>query len=313
LIRPEAGIFLMLAGVVAGRRDRSLAALAVGLVVSAAALWIVPDYLGSGQLLRGSSQALGEVPPSIAHAAHPGLRDVALMGDLIAVPVLAGVVLALLFARDRTRWTVVLVLAIALSWLAVIAIMTEAGYPGVPRYFVAPIAMLGVLAGAGWGLLARRPASRSLRIVAVLLAVAVNGAFLAGHVADLRRQQQGASYDAALNGQLSTVLQRLGGVSAIRRCGPVSTNPFEVPALAWDLGVGARVGLRDLRAGTVLQTTIFAQHERLPRRSPRDRLRLAALVGRWVAYRRCVAARSQVIGFRSKTISARVSGSSTSG
>ena len=158
LIRPEAAAFLVLYGLLAGRRQRQLWWWAGGLAVAVIVLWLVPDYLGSGQLLSGSRQALQDVPPSIRHAADPGLRDVALMRDLIAIPVLIGSVLAVVLARAALRRLIIAVLAVALAWLAVIAIMTQAGYPGVPRFFVAAIAMLCVVAGVGWGMAAERVA-----------------------------------------------------------------------------------------------------------------------------------------------------------
>ncbi|HET9105306.1 MAG TPA: hypothetical protein VFN55_18285 [Solirubrobacteraceae bacterium] len=287
LIRPEAAAFIVLYAALTGRRDRALWVWAAGLVIAAAVLWIAPDYLGSGHLLAGSSRALDEVPPSIRHSNDPGLRDVALMRDLIALPVLAGVVAALLLARDQTRRLVAVMLGVAVGWLAVIAIMTQAGYPGVPRFFFAPIAVLCVVAGIGWGDLSRRVPGRVPRLAVGALIVAVNVVFLAGHLGDLRHQRQAAVYEASLNGELGTAVQRLGGAGSIRRCGAVATTPLEVPVLKWDLGLGARVADRAVATGTVFQATVFAQHVRLPRLHHDDGLRLALAFGRWRVYQRC--------------------------
>ena len=102
LIRPEAALLLALYGALAGRGQRRLWSGRPAWRSPSSVLWLVPDYLGSGQLLSGSRQALNAVPPSIRHAADPGLRDVALMRDLIAIPVLAGIVLAVALTRHAT-------------------------------------------------------------------------------------------------------------------------------------------------------------------------------------------------------------------
>jgi hypothetical protein len=69
----------------------------------------------------------------------------------------------------------------ALAWVALVAVMTQAGYAGNPRYNVVPAAVACVLAGAGIAALARTPALRA-GLAAVLVATTL--AFTASDVSD---------------------------------------------------------------------------------------------------------------------------------
>ncbi len=67
----------------------------------------------------------------------------------------------------------------------------------------------------------------------------------------------------------------------MRRCGLVSTNPLEIPVLSWDLGYGASVTDRALKAGTIFRTRIFGQFQVLPaRRTPGSRSSHVSCPGR---------------------------------
>ncbi len=288
LIRPEAAGFLVLYAAWAIRREPALRVMAGLLVLGVPVLWLVPDYLGSGHLLLGSSRALNDVPSSLRHAQHPGLRDLALLRDLLSLPVLLGAALAVGLARAGSRRLILGLLGMAVGWLVVVAIMAEAGYPGIPRFLVVSVAVICVIAGIGWGLAVNWTTQRPVRYFAATVAIAINAWFLVGKMPDLRDQAAGAAYEARLNAQLSVTLGRAGGSQAVRRCGSVSTNPLEIPVLTWDLGYGARVTERGLRAGTIFRTRIFKQRTVLPAPPPpRFGFKLITRDGRWSVYASC--------------------------
>lgn len=304
LIRPEAAVFLLVYAGFAVRRDPALRVTAASLLLAVPVLWLIPDYLGSGQLLLGSSRALNDVPPSLRHAHHPGLRDVALLRDLLSPPVLLGAALALVLARGGARRLVLGLLSVAIGWLMVVAVMAEAGYPGIPRFLVVSVSLICIVAGIGWGQAVGigwgqaagigwgQPAgSASRRAVSVLAAaavVAVNAFFLVGPGPDVSGQTAAPSYESRQNGQLSVAVNRAGGTVAVRLCGLVSTNPLEVPVLSWDLGYGARVTDRALRTGMIFRTRIFGQHQTLPALPPaQSGFTLITRVGTWSVYARC--------------------------
>lgn len=74
----------------------------------------------------------------------------------------------------------------------------------------------------------------------------------------------------------------------MRRCGLVSTNPLEIPVLSWDLGYGASVTDRALKAGTIFRTRIFGQFQVLPARPPaHSGFTLITRFVSWSVYERC--------------------------
>ncbi|MEA2157626.1 MAG: hypothetical protein QOD66_6 [Solirubrobacteraceae bacterium] len=288
LIRPEAAVFLLVYGVVVARRDPALRKLVATLFVAVPVLWVVPDYLGSGQLLGASKRALSEVPASLAHAKHPGLRDIALLHDLLSPVVLAGDVLALVLARGQARRLVLAVVGVALAWVAIVAVMAEAGYPGIPRFLVVSVALGCVAAGIGWACAVRLASRRAARLAAAAAVLAVNAVFLAGHATDLRRQVSGARDEARQNAQLADVLVRAGGAEAVRRCGPVRTDPLEIPALVWKLGDGSSVTYRRLRSGMIFSTRVSGRRRAFPGvPAPGSGFKLIAQAGRWSVYANC--------------------------
>ena len=177
LLRPEAwpmsglyGLWLVAASGAGGRLVASSAARAVTLVV-----WFVPEYLGSGSLLRAAERAQQPNPDSRrfrrlavprgvpalgVDPVGPGLRrrgDRRRAGRVAAAGAPAGVVATLA--------------ALSTALMVAVALMTEGGFAGNLRYVALPAAMVCILAGAGWvGLyrLARRRSPAAARRVAVV-------------------------------------------------------------------------------------------------------------------------------------------------
>lgn len=246
LLRPEAWPFLGLYGLWLVWRHRDVLRVAVAAAVALPVLWFVPEQLGSGRWLRAAERAQKPRPGSPAFSDTPVadvLRDAA---DLLTWPVwagIAGLVVVLLVRRPRREDAlgVLVVVAMATAWLGVVAYMTKDGFSGNQRYLMMPAILLTVAAGAGVGWVARalgedqlRPPARTVLAVGVAVLFAVPAMGRLGGMIDF------LDYQGRLPHALATVVDQAGGAARIRRCagdGQLSTGPFLVPAVAWQLHV----------------------------------------------------------------------------
>jgi hypothetical protein len=281
LMRPEAWPFLGAYGVWLWRRDPAdrLAVVLAG--ASIPLLWFGPDILGAGGALDASKTARGIPSPGSAKlASFPVL---ALLGDtatLFTIPALAAALIAVWFGGHTAR----LLAAGAAAWVAIVAVMTVAGYAGNPRYLVAAAALGAALAGAGAvragiaivdlasrrradgpsgatrGLVAddspgagttrrRTPddppgADTGHRLAAPLGAAALVAVVLAFTLGDLRDQSSELSSRADASGAFSGALAAAGGRDALVRCSRIRTSNRARSLVAWRLDLP----LRDLDA-----------------------------------------------------------------
>lgn len=191
LLRPEVWPFLGLYGIYLWLREPRLRLRLVLLGLLVPALWILPEWWGSGEPLRASERATNPNPGSVAFAEHPALelarrtwhRTVHVL-PLAAAIAVAWSSLALLRRSERGRASggglsagapetrpkddasaetspaelpalrhrIVLALAlIGAAWFALVAFMAERGYAGNQRYLVGATVALCVLAGVGAG------------------------------------------------------------------------------------------------------------------------------------------------------------------
>jgi len=142
-------------------------------------------------------------------------------------------------------------------WLGV-AVETQAGFSGNNRYLVlgtAPVAITGGVAWgwfAGWvgGLIHRLSERRSgLRplgrpqvaipagtIAALALFLAVPP-WIGSKIVSLPRTHHALVYQAHLREDLTAAVREAGGSGALLSCGAVMTEGFQVPMVAWTLGV----------------------------------------------------------------------------
>src|SRR3954469_2890965 len=159
LLRPEMWLFAGLyglwlagfAGPPAPRAATLAIAAAIGLVVVAA--WLVPEKIGSGQLLRAASRGLEPVAGAPAAASVPFVATFTNAAPVLPWPLYAaGVVYVVAALRDprRTQRHLTLALAaVATALMVIVALMAEMGFTGNSRYLTIPIALTGILGGAG--------------------------------------------------------------------------------------------------------------------------------------------------------------------
>jgi hypothetical protein len=204
---------------------------------------MLPEYFGSGSLLRAAERAHDPNPDSAAFAAFPFLEVFRRSESVLTVPVYAGALVAVVLAWRRRREPfagVVVTLAVLSSTLMVaVALMTEAGFAGNLRYVALPAAMVCVLAGAGWvGLfrLLHRRVSRAAALALAVAAVAASLPFAVDAVRSLDTSLDRVAQESDLYGpNLEAMIAKAGGEQALKACGPVYTGAFQTQAVAWYL------------------------------------------------------------------------------
>ncbi len=244
LMRPEAWPFFAVYGLWLWRRDpparRGVAA--VGAAVPL--LWLGPDLVGIGGALTASEAARGEASPESAVLEDvPALAVLADAAVLLTVPAALAAVVGAVAGPRVARF----LLAAALVWTAIVAVMAQAGYAGNPRYLVAAIALGCVLAGVGAARagelmtgpsVSARPgvaAARARRLAPVLLAawLVAGVALVTGE--DLTSQADLAEVRADSRAALPELVAEAGGRDALVDCSRVRTADDMRPLVAWEL------------------------------------------------------------------------------
>jgi hypothetical protein len=234
LLRPEVWPFLLVYALWLWRRDPASRRLVAAGIALLPALWLAPELWGSGNLLRSSERAQFPNPGQPALADRPALEVVEGFATMVPLPVLLlalGTTVVALFRRDRLP----LVLAGGIAgWVALVALMAEAGFSGEDRYLLAAAAFAAVLGGVGAGRLYDLAALRAPRAVApvgaAILAVAV-----AASLPSARSLGDELAYAADLRADLRTVVARAGGAERLRSCGPLYVGRYRFPLVAWHL------------------------------------------------------------------------------
>ncbi|HYF28157.1 MAG TPA: hypothetical protein VD931_20600 [Baekduia sp.] len=263
LLRPELWPFLGLYGLWLWVRRAAPRPYLAAAAVAIPALWLVPELLASGQLSRSADRAQIPNPGQPATADRPALASLDLSTAVPLLPVLLLSLAALLHGRTR------LLAAFGLAWLALVAVMAEAGFSGEARYALPGAALLAVPAAVT---LARAPRSAvaagaaAVLVAAVLRAGAVDG--------ELAR----AADDARLWSSLPAAIDAAGGRGAVLACGPPVTGRYRGTGVAYALRVEKR-RVRFAGDGAVLRSRIRSRLTVQPPVPPRARV--LARSARW--------------------------------
>lgn len=260
LVRPEIWPFLGAYACYFWLVDRRARALAVAALALVPALWFGGPLWGSGDAFQASHAALVPLRESAAAATqHHGLRVVSEFVAMLPIPVklLAPLGLVFLLRRQRQRALAMALAVAGLGWLAIVALLAQHGYAGVPRYLFMPAAFASILAGVGLArivdlaaaasppLLHPRISKRRLAMVGVPVVAAITVLSLPG-VRLLRTDAQALTREGARDNSLGRAIKLAGGPGAVLACGAPVTGWFETTALAWHLGVD----LTDVHART---------------------------------------------------------------
>jgi hypothetical protein len=268
LDRPEIWPFWGLYGLYLWWKDPGARRLVAGLFMLTPLLWFAPELWGSGHLFRGVNRAHHPRSNSAAFASCPfctELKDHAWKLLLLRVKAAAAAVVlvagfrvwrrrrrAASGAATQVDWGVDRALlalgALGLAWLLLIAVMTQAGFSGNNRYLVLGAALINVVGAVGWGwaafglgglaLRATRRAIAPAGVLAALIAVFLFiPSWIGANVVDLPATHKALNYQARLRTDVTSIVHRAGGAGKLLRCGAVMTDGFQVPMVAWTLGV----------------------------------------------------------------------------
>jgi hypothetical protein len=224
-------------------------------------IWLLPDLIGSGSLLRGAEYA--SYPRGAGTTACPFCSEVTRYEwPLVRLPFRIGVVLALVPAiaaalprggtdgqrpsvrRLNVSLAVLLVAAIILFLED--AVLTELKFSGNGRYLF-PAGCLTIVVGmVGWARFAAwafaavaRLARRSIGWVAVAVVTAGAVAAIVPSAVDafapLGATWSNLRFQADVRRDLTTAVARAGGAARLKACGAVETNTQLVPLVAWSL------------------------------------------------------------------------------
>jgi hypothetical protein len=124
-------------------------------------------------------------------------------------------------------------------WVLEVAVMTNDGFSGNGRYLIMPGAIACVLGGTALGWLIRAVPGSTIRrpLVVGLIAVVAAVGFAIPSLHRLDAVKNSAYYQARLTDGLPGVIARAGGKDRLLACGTPYTGAFQVPAIAWQLGV----------------------------------------------------------------------------
>jgi hypothetical protein len=249
LLRPEVWPFLGLYGLWLFWRDVGARKLVAIGFLALPVLWLLPELWGSGDLLRAAHRAHNPRANSAAFAEDPTgevIRQfVAMLNIVVKVAVPALLVVWLLRRRHlrREQRVALALLAGGAAWVLEVAVMTNDGFSGNGRYLILPAALACVLGGTALGWLVRALPSNVIRrpLVVPLIAVIAAVGFAAPSFHRLNAVKASVYYQARLTDGLDDVIARAGGKDRLLACGTPYTGAFQVPAIAWQLGVHTTV------------------------------------------------------------------------
>jgi hypothetical protein len=161
-------------------------------------------------------------------------------------------------ARDRAEGVACAAGVLGLAWFVVIAVMTQVGFSGNNRYLVLGSALVEIAGAVGWGWAAQelgnglrrwspgggRSPGRARSQLSSWIGVGVLSAafvllpsFVGSNLIDIQRTHRALIYQAHLRQDVTRIVAKAGGSSKLLACGSVMTEGFQVPMVAWTLGV----------------------------------------------------------------------------
>jgi hypothetical protein len=160
----------------------------------------------------------------------PGLAVLADAVSLMTIPAALAAVVGAVAGGPLAR----ALAAAAGAWIAIVAVMAQAGFAGNPRYLVAAMAYGCVLAGAGAAWVGSKIARDAGAATAAAVLVVAVGAVTAG---DLREQVSDVGARADRRTALPDLVVAAGGRDSLVGCTRVRTAPDVRPLVAWELDI----------------------------------------------------------------------------
>ncbi len=277
LDRPEIWLFWGPYGLWLFWKDPGARVLVAALFVITPIVWFVPVYLGCGSFSCSVNRATHPRSNSLAFASDPfvaELKRAAWPTMLLRIKVVAALLVVAVAGisvntyrraglaglrtdRSRARIAAAFMGLGGLAWFVVIAIMTQVGFSGNNRYLVLGSALVDICGAVGFGWAAREVAVVAARRwrgggagrTAVSSAMQWAATALLGLVFVFAPSWVGSSmisiprthgslvYQAQLRQGMNDLVARFGGADKVLSCGSVMSEGFQVPMVAWALGV----------------------------------------------------------------------------
>jgi hypothetical protein len=237
LARPEVWLLVGVYATYVSLSERRWWPLALG-VPGMFALWIVPDWLGSGDLLHTFHLArISAEPRSLQGTSDPALELLRGAGAIAPAPVWIGALCGLAFGwRTRDR-TVAALAFVAAAWALPTIAATALGYPAVARYLVVPVAVCCVLAGIGVVAVVRLASRARGRAVLAAALVAVSAPFAVSRAVGLAHQSADAKARDQKLSALWLAVDRAQRRAPVARMHPVVKPGGLENGLAWKLNL----------------------------------------------------------------------------
>jgi hypothetical protein len=200
------------------------------------ALWIVPDWLGSGDLLHTFHLArISAEPVTLQGTGDPALGLLRGTGTIAPAPVWIGALCGLAFGwRTRDR-TVAALAFVAAAWAGFTVVATALGYPAVPRYLVVPVAICCVVAGIGAVAVVRLASGSRGRAVLAVVLVAASAPFAVSRASGLYHQAADAKARAETLSALWRAVDRAQRAAPVARLHPIVQPGGLENGVAWKL------------------------------------------------------------------------------
>jgi hypothetical protein len=241
LLRPELFPFVALYGLWVAWHAGPWARVAIlGSLVVIPALWIVPEWIGSGHPLDGGRQATSEPFWSLSLEERPWLAALRRAHHETGLALELGALFAVALSIRERRAAVVVPAGAAVLWLGMYVAMTQFGFSGNARYFLPALVVICVLAGVGAGRFAALAPRPALAVAAVALIALAAAPFVDRRIGQARAEGRLIDQRTTLHRDLSNAVRRLGGPGNINRYGAATINRAFETHLAWDLQLPVR-------------------------------------------------------------------------
>ena len=282
LVRVEAIPFLLPACVLVWRSRPELRPAVVTGLAALPVLWLLPDGLATGELLRSADRARVPNPGQPALADQPFFDSLAGALELAALPVVLGVAW-LRPGRDRAA---LVIAAGAAAWIGLVAAMAELGFSGEQRYALPGVAVLTVAGAIGLGRVAVARSWAPAALVAVVLL---------GILPSLRLLPDDAdriAHAVRLSADLDRAVALAGGREAVLACGSPVVGQYRGPLLAYQLAVAKRhVVFAPGESGVAFASRLSSERRATP--ALPGRYRVLARAGAWRVSAHCPNLRQQ--------------------
>jgi hypothetical protein len=237
LTRPEALALLGVYGVFLWRRGERFPALLGATAVAVVALWVVPDWIGSGDPLHASKLAKQVVPTGY----QASLNAISGAARMVSLPLLGCAAAAVAIAIRRRDRAILEIAGLAAIWSALLIVMMFAGYPASIRFFVPAAALLCLVGAVGAVQLVRMAPAPQVRLAVTAALVLLGVHSLVLRTVSAGDEGQASITRARFEDDLATTASRVR--PTIKDCGiPVLPAGlfWAKGAVAWELNLPLR-------------------------------------------------------------------------